>query len=329
MSKFIFISYKKLNYLILFSFFSVVIFILGYSFIRLIAPSHSILTYSSIIKNYKSFNIDTDGNGRNDIMDISIDTATKEYRVEIISDSGKKFILSPGSNTTSIGPYVPWWPLKVTVADINMDSVPEIITQVSKSAGTPPLYIFRWNGREYKCVLSGLYEGINIADTDGDGIPEIICTEKVPGTGEVYTTHFWAARSYRKTNTQLNSSLRGYDKIQSVIRYMSSPFDKKLPESDELHLYFTDSFINENKNIDYLNNFSRDVIGIQLQDYIGEELSPGSGNPVRDLWRLRYIVFRKYGTEVRLENYTAEIETEQSEGSGQYKIKSMSFKAIQ
>lgn len=47
--------------------------------------------------------------------------------------------------------------------------------------------------------------------------------------------------------------------------------------------------------------------------------------PKSNRWNLRYIVFRKFGTEVKSENYMAEIETEKT-GDYNYKIKSVIFK---
>lgn len=325
-----YIKHNKLNGLIISSFFIVLTVIFFYSVMRIFSSSKTILTSSSIIKNYKSISVDADGNGKNDIVDISIDSQNKEYKIEITNDSGKKYILSLDSKSLSVGPYVPWWPLKISIADINMDKIPEIIVQTYKSASTPSLNIFRWNGSEYRSVLSGDYDGIIIADIDNDNIPEVIAEENIAGYGKVHTCYGWSLRAYRKVNTYLDTSFGGYDKIHEVIKFVSAPFDDKIPAGDILKKYFTDGWMKESKNAEYLRNFSKDIIGMQLQDYLGEEIQEDNNRIKCYRWKLRYIAFRKFGTELKLESYTAQIETEMVKNSPkQYKIRSMVFIADQ
>jgi len=325
----LFISYRKLSHIILSSFLIMMVVILYYSVSRVIERKiPTIFTMSSTIRAYKSISLDTNGNNKKDTINISIDESRKEYRIEVVNDDGKKFLLTPDSKDQTIGPYVPWWPLKITAADINMDNIPEIITQLSCTAHASPSHIFRWDGRKYTRVLSGSWDGISLLDVNGDRVPEIVTEERVPGTGEVYTVYSWIVNSYNKINISFDSLSRGYDKIKYIIRLINSPFEEKFPYEKYLRLYFTDDWLSDPKNIQSLNNFSRDVVGIQLQDYIGEE--PKWDNKYISksaIWKLRYVVFRRFGTEVKVENYEAEIETERTGDSNlSYKIKSMKFK---
>lgn len=327
--KILFFAYKKFSSLIVFSFFIIILTVICISALRLLVVPDTIFTMSSTIKTYKTINIDTDGNGRKDIIDINIDEAKKEYIVSITNDRGKKFML-PSDSKESIGPYVPYWPLKITIADINIDKIPEIIIQVSDTTHDFPLNIFRWNGKKYSNVLSGNYDGIAIADLTGDRVPDIIVEKTIPGTGEVYSTFTWMAGSYRKINTDMKSSVRGYDNIQTVIKFLSSPFEKEFASSDVFRRCFSEEWQKDAKNMEYLNNFSKDIVGIQLKDYIGEEVKYDNGKDRADSWRLRYIVFRKFGSEVKLENYTAQIITEKStKPPFDYRIKDITFEALE
>lgn len=324
-----FISYRKLSYFILVSFLSVMMVFLYYSVIRVNeVKMPTIFTMCSIIKTYTSISIDTNGNGKKDIINISVDDVKKEYRIEILNDDNKVHVLMPDPGVKAIGPYVPWWPLQITIADINMDGIGEILVQLSRTNASGLSYIFRWNGKQYSKILSGSWRGISLNDVTGDRVPEIITEDQIPGTGEIYNVYSWVLNSYNKIYVNLNFLERGYDKIKHIINLLNNPFNEKLPDQSFLSLHFTEDWLKDSKNLQYLNNFARDIAGIQLQDYLGEE--PGTnhdnnGNIV--VWKLRYIVFRKFGTELRVENYIAEIQTEKTGKSNlSYKIKDIKFK---
>lgn len=326
--KILYIPYRRLNYFILASFLFIVAASLFYSGIILTSKSASaILTMSSTVKNYMTLNVDADGNGKKDIINIEIDENKREYKIEITNDSNKKFILAADSKTGTLGPCLSWWPLQITVADINMDRIPEIITQVAKSTNKFPLYIFRWNGKEYAKILSGDWEGISIADISGDGVPEVISEERIAESGEVYTVYSWIVNSYNKIDCRVNTIARGYDKIQTVTKIIGTPFAEKLLNPKDLEQYFTMEWLDNAKNIDYLKNFSKDIVGLQLQDYLGEDIKlDNNKNEKISIWKLRYLAFRRFGTVVRAENYVAEIETEKVNSSEIiYKINSIKF----
>lgn len=322
-----FISYRKLSYFILFAFFTSMCIVLYYSVYRLIKlEDHSIFANSSTISTFRSLSIDTDGNGKKDTINISIDGSRKEYKIEIISDDNKKYILMPDPKVNISGPYVAWWPLRITVADINMDNTPEIITQLSKTTQGSASYIFRWNGKGYVELLSGQWNGISLIDVNRDNVPEVITEERIEGTGDVYSLYTWKANSYSKINFEPGEISRGYDKIKYLTQILNSPLEGKAFPIKQLNQYFTEEWISNVKNIEYLSSFSKGIVGMQLQDYISEELESKSNSPGSVRWKLRYIVFRKFGSEVKAENYRAEIETEKSQNANStYKIKNIKF----
>ena len=325
--KILFLSYKRLSYLILMSFFTLTAIILFYSVTRLIyGKSSTIFAMSSTVNTYKTLQVDVNGDGKKEIINIEVDEQKKEYKIEILNDGKKKFSLTPDPKIGTIGPYTPWWPLQITIADINMDKVPEIITQVAKTGGSPS-YIFRWNGKSYERILSGFWEGICLIDVTGDRIPEVIIEERIPNFEYKYTIYSWIVSSYNKIDFKLDIEVRGYDKIKRLIGLLNSPFEQKYLSSDEfLKTNFTDEWLKKSNNLEYLNNFSKNIVGIQLQDYIGEEMKWGSDAlPKSARFNLRYIAFRKFGTEIKSENYIAEIETERIDNYN-YKIKSIIFK---
>jgi hypothetical protein len=288
----------------------------------------TIFTARSTISNYRTLDIDTNGNGKRDIVTIKINIGIGEYELEILNDNNKKFILCANDNPKFIGQYLENWPLNLSVADINIDKTPEIIIQVPSSSQDSGLYIFRWDGGEYKKILSGAYDGISITDINSDGLPEVIAGKRSIGTGEALTAYKWSAGTYNKANNELGTYYRGYDKIRKVMGNILPKYGDSISSEKQLSLFFTNDWINDIKNREYLKNFSRDIVCVELQDYINEDIGLNKEEvPSLSSWDLRYLVFRKYGNLIKAENCTAQIILEitgKSERS--YKIKKLRFK---
>ncbi|KPU46053.1 hypothetical protein OXPF_05340 [Oxobacter pfennigii] len=324
-----FISYRRLSYFILLTFFCLMISFFYDSVLRLSeSKSPTIFTMSSIIDTYRSISIDTNGNGKKDIINIYIDNKKKEYSIEILNDDGTRHNISKSPEAKTFGHYISWWPLKVTVADINIDNMPEIIFQLSEANDSNLSYIFRWDGRRYSNVLSGSFMGIYLLDVNKDSIPEVVTEEKASGREDAYSAYTWSAENYSKVNTDLDIIPRGYDKVKVLIDMLNTSYDDKTYDLEVLRTCFTDDWLNNSKNILYLKSFAKDILSIQLQDYIGEDKVPDvKNNPKAVRWELRLIVFRKSGAEIKVENYIAEIETQVSISSGNtHKIDTIKFK---
>jgi hypothetical protein len=319
-----FFSYRKMSIIILTSFFVLTLGILYYSSVRLFnRKTPTIFTTSSTVKSYKTIHIDTNGNGKKDTMNINIDYNKKEYSIEIINDNGKRYSLSP-TQDTAIGPFIPWWPLQITVSDVNLDRMPEILAQMSAATHEQPSYIFRWNGKEYANVLSGKWQGISLFDVNEDRIPEVVTEEKSDGIDSKYTAYTWISKSYNKQIIKLDNKSRGYDKIQGVISMLHAPVDGKIVSQDKLQLIFTKEWLNDHRNLETLKSFSKNITGIQLQNYIGKDYSLDDDITDRCLWKLRYLVFRKFGSDITAQNYIAEIETVWT-GPNDFKINKVKF----
>lgn len=325
----LFISYRKLSFAILLTFLAIVTVVILYFSLVLSGTNETgtIFTASSIVKAYKTLETDTNGNGKKDTITVKIDEINKEYSIEVLNDNNKKFMLLPAPGSKVFGFYSELDPMKIAIADINMDRISEIIMQIPKSAYNAALYIFRWDGREYENILSGPYEGISIADVTGDDIPEVIAEENIPGIGETYTAYLWVVKAYNKINFKLDTTARGYDKIRDMMKMIGTPFQEKFPSSLNLSQYFTDDWIRDTKNSEYLKNFSKDIVGIELKDYINEDQGKEIEKaPSLSTWNLRYLIFRKYDTRIKAESYNAQIVVEKAEGSHKnYKIKSIKF----
>lgn len=323
---FLFFSYKKLSYFILLSFFIIVAAALYYSTFRLVNGSTpTIFTFSNAIKTYKALNLDTDGNGRRDTINIKINNVKREYTIEIINDNGSKHILMPDPTAKIEGPYIPWWPLQITVADINRDNMPEIIAQVPRTTRELSSYIYRWDGKEYSVVLSGLWNGISLYDLNSDSIPEIIAEEGTSGTGYKYTTYTWTDNLYSRKSMKIDSSTIGHSKISAITYLMNLPYDEKSYDAKSLEPYFTDRWLSINRNIEKLKTFMKSTNGGQMLDYISEETALNSQNNTKSsIWKIRYIVFKKSGNQDTALNYTLDIETEGTESN--IRIKNINIK---
>lgn len=319
--KMIFLPYKKMIYFILIPVFIIIFCAFFYSISRLVLKkTQTIVTMSSSIKNYKILQVDTDGNEKKDTITIDIDEKNKEYKIEILNDENKKFLLFPNNELNIKAFYTQWWPLKITIADINKDNIPEIIIQLSRSTQAVSLYIFRWDGKKYTAFLSGSYEGIILEDLTQDKIPEIILEENIPGKGEKYNIFTWKQNCFSSINNYSYTAIKGYDKIKAIIKILSSPYEEEFYSKNYLKYYFSDKWIQSEKNIDSLKAFTNNIIGIQLEDYICDSIKDKN----LYLWKLRYVVFRKYGTNIKIENYLINVETQLST-KNEYKISNFEF----
>ncbi|MCX7883612.1 MAG: hypothetical protein N2448_01045 [Caloramator sp.] len=99
---------------------------------------------------------DINNDGKNDSIIINVDEKTGEYIVDVISSDGNGYSLEADSTIKSLGYYSNYWPLKVSILDINNDKNSEIILQSSDKKG-PILHIFKClNGKSEK-LASGRY----------------------------------------------------------------------------------------------------------------------------------------------------------------------------
>lgn len=321
-----FFSYRKLSFFILLSFFTLLCASLYYSSARYaVEYTPTMFAFSNVIRSYRTVSIDTNGNGKKDILEIGINPTGSQYTIDIKDDDGSKHYIVPGREEKISCTYYSSWPMQVTVSDINKDKIPEIIAQVPKNEHEANISIFRWDGKEYAKILSGPWTGISLLDINNDNKLEIISSEGTRNSGYSFHTYSWNGSNYNRTDDKINQQYIGYDRINALNCIMDLKYDEKNFNSDFLSYCFTDSALKDGKSIEALKNLIKDSSSIHMQDYISEEVQgKKKSDPLMSLWKIRYIAYKKVHNQLNVKNYVAEIEMLRQNGS--YKIDKIKIK---
>lgn len=99
---------------------------------------------------------DINNDGKNDSIIVNTDKKSGKYVVDIISSDGNGYSLEPDPVINSLGYFSSWWPLKVTISDINNDKISELILQSSDKKG-PIIHIFECINGKVERLASGRY----------------------------------------------------------------------------------------------------------------------------------------------------------------------------
>jgi hypothetical protein len=282
--------------------------------------------------NYKlirTFEKDTTGTKKSDMVKILADVKNKGYIVEIEQYNGKTYTLKPAGEFEYLAPYTTFWDINIQIADINNDTVPEIITW-GQMTHENAIHIFRWNGSQYKIVYSGFNTDFDFKDTTGDKVLELIIDDRIYGTGDEFTYYKWQNNQYKKINYELVAN-RGFEKIQNVIGIYQSLHAQKFLYSDSLFEsslkeYFTQEWTNNESNIAYLKEFGKDLFSIQIAKYINEKLEYdySTGEAIKDTWKLKVLAFKIQDIQVVPKEMVLTVVTKRGENN-EFKIDYINF----
>jgi hypothetical protein len=297
--------YKKIKFLI-----TVLIFMI-------IANNPKQAYGTALPESYKLIEViekDTTGYKSNDKIKILADEKNQGYVVEIIQHNGRKYRLKPkNENYGFIAPYTPFWKLNMIVADVNNDSIPEIITWGSMTHEND-ITFYQWDGLEYKIIFSGFYTGFSFKDITGDKIPEIIIDNRIYGSGYEQIYYQWQGNQYKRIYYDLDAG-RGFDKIKNLLGLLNRlpPNELTSREIEDLDDTFTKEWIGNKHNIEYLNQLKSHILSIQLLEYIDEKLEYNSkitnDGPIEDKWRIKVLIFKINGTKIFPEEKVIEVKT--------------------
>lgn len=278
-------------------------------------------------ENYKLIRIveaDTTGNGIKDKIEILADEKNEGYIVDIVQHNGKKYRLRSNNKYYNyIATYAPFLKLNILFADVNSDKIPEIITWGSLSHENN-IYIYQWNGKDYKIIFNGFYWGFSFKDITGDKIPELVINNRITGTGFERIYFQWQKNKYRKIYYEMDAG-RGFDNIKDVLTILnSSETSDNSFHPEFLKETFTMEWINNMDNIQYIKHLKSQILSIQLLEYLDEKLEWNpkiSDIPLSDKWRIKVLIFKLNGTKIVPQEKILEVTTKQIEiGVNQYKI---------
>ena len=277
----------------------------------------------------RTFEQDTTGDKIIDKVKILADTknegyvndgyVNEGYVVEIEQHGERVYQLKPANGFDYLASYKPFWNIGIQIADINNDNVPEIITWGNMTHENP-IHIFRWDGCGYKIVYSGFDTGFDFKDITGDNVLELVIHDRIYGTGEERTYYQWQKSRYVKIYYEMDGN-RGFDKIQYLLDNLCDLHaDKSAYESSHFEDWladFTDKWLADKKNIDYVKKFGKKTFSIQIIKYLNDKIEfDAAGNAIEDTWRLKVRAFIKDSAKITPQDMVMTVTTRYIDNSG-------------
>ncbi|MBC2580833.1 hypothetical protein [Clostridium sp. DJ247] len=286
---------------------------------------------SNTFKLIETIEKDTTGDGVNDKIKILADEKNQGYIVDITQHNGKTYALkSSRKNFNYISPYATFMKLNIIIADVNSDNIPEIVTWGSLTHEND-IHIFQWDGFKYKTIFYGFYSGFYFKDITGDKVPELVIDNRLYGSGDESIYFQWQKDKYKKIYYDLVAG-RGFDKIKDLIGFISNPGtnDYVFEHPESLNDIFTEEWINNKSNINYLKEIKSKVLSIQLLDYVDEKIKWSAGenaSAIEDNWRIKVLIFKIDGVKVYPQEKIMEIQTKLTDGKKEeYKINNIKIR---
>jgi hypothetical protein len=198
----LFLKKKNIYYTIL----AIIILVL----LAILLISKKTATTFNTITNNKAIKADLTGDGAEDIL--YINTNKDKYYIQVNTKDNSLY-LKPDMKMNTVGTYYSYWPMKVTLMDINRNKVPEIFVQASEK-GVPVQHIFIWDKNDFKDIFCSSNNIIGFIDCKNNKTPKIISGNISNGTmtqvnyvlinNELYNFNLTAKDNFLGKNTILS-----------------------------------------------------------------------------------------------------------------------------
>jgi len=212
--KVIFLKKKHIYYAVL----TIIILIL---LLILLNSKKSTSTFNTITEN-KTIKADLTGDGNEDIL--YINTNKDKYYIQVNTKDTSLF-LKPEISIPTVGTYYPYWPMKITLMDVNRNKIPEIFVQASDN-NSPIKHIFIWDKNVFKDIYCSNDNILGFMDCRNNKTPKII-------SGNI-SNGIMSQTNYILINNELHNfsytpedNFLGKDSILSFIKYIQG-----LPRSE-------------------------------------------------------------------------------------------------
>ena len=126
--------------------------------------------------------------------------------------------LKPNVKLNSVGTYSSFWPMKVTLMDVNRDKVPEIFIQAQEK-GAPIQHIFIWNNNEFKDIFCSSNNIFGFVDCKNNKTPKIVSENIL--NGEISQSNYVLInKELHNFNFNSKDTFLGNDSILAFIKYV-------------------------------------------------------------------------------------------------------------
>lgn len=158
---------NSLNFKTLFS----IIFALSAVFILYTLFRNNTRTTFSMVDKNEIIQKDLTGDGKKDILYIK---RNKDKYYLQVNTKDKTYQLDPSKNLNTLGTHYDFWPMNVTLKDINRDNVPEIIIQGNEKEA-PISHIFSFDKGNFENIFSSKNNILGFIDTKSNQTPKFLC----------------------------------------------------------------------------------------------------------------------------------------------------------
>ncbi|MFD3156261.1 hypothetical protein ACFIJ5_05290 [Haloimpatiens sp. FM7330] len=102
--------------------------------------SKNTISTFNIISSDKLFKTDLTGDGEEDILYIKTDK--DKYYIQVNTKNNKNIFIEPNKKLNTVGTYIKYWPMRLTLKDISRDNIPEIFIQSSQKTNQFSMYFY-------------------------------------------------------------------------------------------------------------------------------------------------------------------------------------------
>lgn len=249
MAKFIVITKNKLY--VIFSFISLGALIL-YLSIGYFSTKTTTTFIDNNISNKKELNIDFNGDGENEIL--QIEDESNKYIVKIKSKTSE-YILKTSDESPYLNSISSTHPIKITAIDLSRDGIPEIIIRTFNN-NTPINYIFAYQKDCYTNILTSNENILGIVNSQNTKTPSIITLASDKGDESIHS-YIYNNKKFKDISFN-KQSVPGLSSIQKFIDLVQSPYiPSELP----------DMFVDEinSSDVSILWSFDKDLNNYNFQ----------------------------------------------------------------
>lgn len=160
---------------------------------------------------------DINNDGKFDTVLVKADEKTGKYSVDISCSDGNGYSLEADPSVKTLGYYTNWWPMNVSIHDINGDNKAEVVLQASDGKN-PILHIFSYRDNKMERIAAGKYSTFGFLKNPKDNSQTLILGAKKNNSIEL--SYFNAKTDKLAPQISSASMTLGKDTLNSLVGFL-------------------------------------------------------------------------------------------------------------
>lgn len=261
-----------------------------------------------------------DFNGDNKEEKLYVKREGTKYILE--AKFGDKTYFIKSDDSTPIGTYSEYWPMRITLLDVSRDKVPEIFVQASNK-DIAIQHVFYWNNETFENAFSNSNNILGFIDCKNNKTPKVL-SGRLQDDNIWLTNYIFLNYKFKNYNYESTSTFMGKDTIFTLIKYIQSlPLKEQYTPKDILSPNISSRDL---AALDMLSEYKNTYI---FQDGIfSENKCDKNGNVSEILWTLNFRGISNTDKNI-VKNYTLNVilcPFENSKDKNYFKITSIYIK---